>query len=135
MNSPKTTLLLVLLLAAALVLPITAATAQTPLPASQSTPDTGNAKNGEQLYFKYSCYACHGFSGQNGPGQRLVGSGYMGNVRAFTTYVRNPRSMPPYTAKVLPDAELADIFAYVKTLKASPAAKDIPLLNQLLNEK
>jgi mono/diheme cytochrome c family protein len=38
--------------------------------------------------------------------------------------------MPPYTAKVLSDAQLADIWAYVRTLPESRPAKDIPLLNE-----
>ena len=33
---------------------------------------------------------------------------------AFTHQVRSPRNeMPPYTAKVLSDADLADIYAFV----------------------
>ena len=27
----------------------------------------GDAKNGKDLFLKYTCYGCHGFSGQNGP--------------------------------------------------------------------
>ena len=54
------------------------------------------------------------------------------NATQFMSYVRNPARMPPYTAKVVTDAQMADIFAYIQTLKVSPAAKDIPLLNQLL---
>jgi mono/diheme cytochrome c family protein len=94
---------------------------------------TGNVKNGGELYLKYSCYACHGYSGQNGPGTRLVPSRM--SLQGFTSYIRNPRQMPPYTAKVVPDAEAADIFAYLQTLPRSPSAKDIPLLNQILSEK
>jgi hypothetical protein len=37
--------------------------------------------------------------------------------------------MPPYTAKVLTDAELADIQAFLEALPVPPAAKTIPLLN------
>ena len=101
--------------------------------ANAQTPGTGNAKNGQALYIKYSCYACHGYSGQNGPGTRLVPTRM--NVQGFTAYVRNPRQMPPYTAKVVPDAELADIWTYLQTLPRSPSAKDVPLLIQILNEK
>ena len=93
----------------------------------------GNAAKGKQEFMAYSCYACHGFSGQNGPGTRLVPM-KMPQV-VFTAYVRNPRQMPPYTAKVVPDRELADIWTYLQTLPRSPAAKDIPLLNQILAEK
>jgi mono/diheme cytochrome c family protein len=94
----------------------------------------GDAKRGSKMYVDYSCYACHGFSGQNGPGRRLVPM-KMATV-AFTAYVRSPgtNQMPSYSAKVLTDAQLADIWAYVKTLPDSPEAKDIPLVQQLKTE-
>jgi mono/diheme cytochrome c family protein len=94
----------------------------------------GDAKRGSKMYVDYSCYACHGFSGQNGPGKRLVPM-KMPNV-VFTAYVRTPGTaqMPSYSAKVLTDAQLADIWAYVKTLPDSPEAKDIPLVQQLKTE-
>ena len=130
---PIRSLWLALLAAASLMLPIAVAKAQTLGAASQATSPTGNAKNGRELYLKYSCYACHGYSGQNGPGTRLVPARM--TVPVFTGYVRNPRQMPPYTAKVVPDAELADIWAYLQTLPRSPSPKDVPLLIQILNER
>jgi mono/diheme cytochrome c family protein len=94
----------------------------------------GDAKRGQKMFVDYSCYACHGFSGQNGPGKRLVPM-KMAAV-AFTAYVRMPgtNQMPSYSAKVLTDAQLADIWAYIKTLPDSPEAKDIPLVQQLKTE-
>ena len=94
----------------------------------------GDAKRGEKMFKDYSCYACHGFSGQNGPGARLVPM-KMATV-AFTAYVRAPRTnqMPSYSAKALSDQQLADIWAYIKTLPDSPPAKDIPLIEQLKAE-
>jgi mono/diheme cytochrome c family protein len=94
----------------------------------------GDAKKGSKLFVDYSCYACHGFSGQNGPGKRLVPMKMPTAV--FTAYVRAPGSnqMPSYSAKVLSDQQLADIWAYVKTLPDSPEAKDIPLVQQLKAE-
>ncbi len=94
----------------------------------------GDAKRGEKMFKDYSCYACHGFSGQNGPGKRLVPM-KMATV-AFTAYVRSPGSnqMPSYSAKVLSDQQMADIWAYIKTLPDSPDAKDIPLVQQLKAE-
>jgi cytochrome c1 len=38
--------------------------------------------------------------------------------------------MPPYTEKTVSDQELADIYAYLKSLPEPPKAKDIPLLNE-----
>ena len=90
----------------------------------------GDAKNGKELFVKYTCYGCHGFSGQNGPGARLVPMRM--TQTGFVNYVRSPRTrqMPSYSAKVLSDAQLGDVYAYIKTLPASRAAKDIPDLNQ-----
>ena len=116
-----------------LTLPVAAEKAQAPGPAPRAASPAGNAVNGRELYLKYSCYACHGYSGQNGPGTRLVPTRM--SVQAFTAYVRNPRQMPPYTTKVVPDAQLADIWAYLQTLPRSPSPKDIPALIQILNEK
>jgi len=94
----------------------------------------GDAKRGEKMFKDYSCYACHGFSGQNGPGKRLVPM-KMATV-AFTAYVRSPgtNQMPSYSPKVLSDQQLADIWSYIRTLPDSPAAKDIPLIQQLKAE-
>lgn len=90
----------------------------------------GDAAKGKDLFLKYSCYACHGFSGQNGSGARLVPMRM--NTSAFTAYVRAPRTrqMPSFSAKVLTDQQLADIHAYIKTLPESKPAKDIPALAQ-----
>jgi hypothetical protein len=38
--------------------------------------------------------------------------------------------MPPFTEKVVTDAELTDIHAFLASVPAPPAVKDIPLLNQ-----
>src|SRR5437588_8835209 len=101
------------------------------MPFGMSAQDaTGDSAKGKDAFLKYTCYGCHGFSGQNGPGARLVP---MRMTQAnFIAYVRNPktRNMPSYSAKAMPDAELTNVYAYVKTLPPSPAAKDIPALNQ-----
>ena len=105
-----------------------AASAQAPA----RTQTAGNAQNGKELYFKYSCYACHGYDGHGGAGARLVPMRL--TVDRFSSYVHNPRQMPPYTARVLSDAQLADLFAYIKSLPESRPAKDIPLLTRIINE-
>jgi ubiquinol-cytochrome c reductase cytochrome c subunit len=95
------------------------------------TPASGNAQQGKELYVKYSCYACHGYDGHGGAGARLVPLSM--TATRFTAYVHNPaRRMPPYTAKVLSDAQLADLFAYIKSLPVSPAADQIPLLSRIM---
>ena len=96
-------------------------------------PAAGNLQNGKELYVKYSCYACHGYDGHGGAGARLVPMRM--NLPGFTAYVHNPRQMPPYTAKVLSDARLVDLFAYIKSLPESPPAKNIPLLSRIIDQK
>jgi hypothetical protein len=53
-------------------------------------------------------------------------------LAALIAYVRRPApgDMPVYTAKVISDAELTDIWAFLKSIPDPPAVKDIPLLNQ-----
>jgi len=38
--------------------------------------------------------------------------------------------MPTFSAKVISDADLTDIHAYLASIPDPPAVKDIPLLNQ-----
>ena len=50
---------------------------------------------------------------------------------AFTTFVRSTnRAMPPYSEKVLPNDDLADIYAYLQSIPKTADSKSIPLLNQ-----
>ena len=39
------------------------------------------------------------------------------------------RAMPPYREAVLPEADLADIHAYLSSIPKGPDYKTIPLLN------
>jgi mono/diheme cytochrome c family protein len=93
----------------------------------------GNAQNGKELYLKYSCYACHGYDGHGGAGARLVPMRM--NAPGFTAFIRNPRQMPPYTDKVLSEAQVADLYAYIKAMPESPSAGSLPLLSSILREK
>ncbi len=101
--------------------------------AAAQTPPTGDAARGKELYLKYSCYACHGYDGHGGAGARIVPLAM--TVTRFTAYVHNPRRMPPYTEKVLSDAQLADLFGYIKSLPVSPPADQIPLLARIMSAK
>ena len=91
----------------------------------------GDADNGKRLFERNGCYQCHGHVGQGGAaGARLAQTKLP--LIAFTAFVRNPRSggMPPFRAKVMSDQDLADVYAYIKSLPEPRPVKDIPLLNQ-----
>ena len=115
------------------------AMAQAPAPAAQtsaaqtSAAAAGNAQAGKDLYLRYSCYACHGYAGHGGAGTRLVPLSMP--LPSFTAYLRTPRQMPAYTAKVLSDAQVADMWAYIQTLPRSPARRTFRCWPQILSEK
>jgi mono/diheme cytochrome c family protein len=94
-----------------------------------SASDAGKIEHGKLIYNSSGCYECHGRVGQ---GSRFSGA-RIGpppiDSSAFIQYVRQPAGqMPPYTSRVLSDADLSDIFMFLKSMPAPPAAKDIPLL-------
>jgi ubiquinol-cytochrome c reductase cytochrome c subunit len=100
--------------------------AQESKPADTSS---GNAENGKRIFNKNGCYQCHGREGQ---GSSMTGPRIAPDPIPFdvlTRYVRKPTGeMPPYTAKVLSDQELADIYAFLQSRGHPRDAKNNPLL-------
>jgi mono/diheme cytochrome c family protein len=99
---------------------------------SSDAPPAGNAQNGKKLFMSDGCYECHG---QMGQGAAQTGAARIGppqlSFEGFQNYVRKPTNqMPPYTSKALPDQDLSDIYAYLKSIPMPPKGKDIPLLNK-----
>jgi ubiquinol-cytochrome c reductase cytochrome c subunit len=99
-------------------------------PKSNENSAAGNAENGKKIYVTDGCYECHGRAGQ---GSRLSGPKIGPQPIPFPTfvaYIRAPQGqMPPYTSKVLSDAELADVYAFLRSLPKPPDPKSIPALN------
>lgn len=90
----------------------------------------GSAERGQKIFMQQLCFNCHGTVGQGGgvAGPKIAPQPFP--WAAFAEQVRKPRqSMPPYTQKNLPDQDLADIYAYMGSIKPGAAAKDIPLLS------
>src|ERR1700681_3204010 len=111
-------LLLLLLMTAA-----STSSAQT----TQTAP-AGNAENGKKIFTSYGCYQCHNYAAHGGgAGPRLAPKPIA--FQAFIRQLRKPaHEMPPYTAKVVSDKELADIYAFLLTIPEPPAASSIPIL-------
>jgi len=90
----------------------------------------GDAVSGARLFVDRACWQCHGLAAQGGG---IAGPRLAGRVQvwvAFAAYVRRPtEEMIPYTAKVLPDQELADIFAWLRSLPPPPAVETLPVLS------
>jgi mono/diheme cytochrome c family protein len=93
---------------------------------AQAAP-TGSAENGKKIYSSYGCYQCHGYEAQGGAGARLAPRPIA--FAAFMRYIRRPTGqMPPYTAKVVSDQEVADIHAFLRSIPQPPAVNAIPIL-------
>src|SRR6266508_1239392 len=116
--------IVVLVLLAALV-----SQAQGPVQRPATASPAGNADEGKKLFVSYGCYQCHGYEaqGSSATGPRLGPRPIA--FAAFARYVRQPTGqMPPYTDKVLPEKDLADIYAFLQSRPAPKPVDSIPLL-------
>lgn len=85
---------------------------------------------GKDIYMKAGCYQCHGTVGQGANTGPKLGPDPL-PLESFISFVRNAAAtnMPPFSANMVSDAEMADIHAYLTSVPKPPARKDIPLLN------
>jgi ubiquinol-cytochrome c reductase cytochrome c subunit len=120
------------LVAALTIAGLASAQTQTPAPAQRSaatTTPTGDAEKGKKLFTSDGCYECHGreAQGSTATGPRLGPRPIA--FAALSKYVRQPTGqMPPYTSKVVSDADLADIYAFLQARPQPPALDSIQLL-------
>jgi mono/diheme cytochrome c family protein len=106
-----------------------AAAQSTAAAAKSEHSDSADAAQGKKLFVSDGCYECHGRAAQGGVGPRLGPDPLP--LSFIEKYVRHPTaSMPPYTEKTVSDQDLANIYAYLKSLPEPPKEKDIPLLNE-----
>ena len=112
----------------AMIMALTLTTqAQAPTAAPADGAPAGNLESGKKLFAQYGCYQCHGYAAQGGVGPRLAPRPLA--FAAFSKYVRQPAGeMPPYTAKVLSNSQLADVYAFLRSVPQPPPLESIPLL-------
>lgn len=90
------------------------------------------AARGKQLYLSTGCYQCHGTRGEGGgnAGPRLAPGPLP--LEGFTLQLRHPRQrMPVYTAVVMPDSDVAAIYAYLQSIPTGKTAAEIPILKSV----
>lgn len=93
-------------------------------------PPPGDVERGKAAFLKYGCYTCHGYEAQGVPGRKLAPNPLP--YPAFSNFVRtSPGEMPTFTQAVLPDQDLADIHAYLRSKPAAPNPAAIPLLQEV----
>ena len=92
----------------------------------------GDPANGKKIYLADGCYQCHGRVGQGGlmTGAAPILAQTKLPYPAFSRQLRMPiNDMPPYPANLLPDQEMADIYAFLQSLPGRRPVKDIPILD------
>jgi mono/diheme cytochrome c family protein len=105
----------------------------------------GDPARGKTMYESFTCYACHGFTGETGA--RVLAESRSTNLAteaAFMTFLRAranvappqpSTSMPNYSAQTLPDAQARDLYAYIKTFRShAPPVDRIPVFDQIIRE-
>jgi len=112
-------------LLASLVLALGSANAR-----AQDAP-AGDLNNGKRVYLATGCFTCHGRAGQggayNGPAPALAKTAMP--FEGFKMQLRNPaKDMPAYSAPVMSDQEIADIYAFMQSLPGRRDAKGIAIL-------
>jgi mono/diheme cytochrome c family protein len=101
--------------------------------AAQAAAPAGDAAKGKASFERTGCWQCHGRQGQGGREGPRIGSPVPMAWPALSVFVRTTKgSMPPYTEKVLSNQELADIYAYLRSIPQPPDFKTIPLLNGMM---
>ena len=93
----------------------------------------GDAANGARLYVAVGCFTCHGRQGQGGAFNYAapVLAKTQWPVEALRAFLRvGVNDMPAYAREVLPDQQVADIHAFLRSLPCSRSPADFPLLNQ-----
>ena len=91
---------------------------------------SANVENGNHLFVKYGCYECHGREGQGAYALAPRVAPDPIPLESLKAYVRKPTGeMPPYTAKIVSDQELADIYAFLQSRPHPPSPSTIPGLH------
>jgi ubiquinol-cytochrome c reductase cytochrome c subunit len=90
-----------------------------------------SAENGKNAFLAHGCWQCHGTMGQGSivtsNGKRLAPNPLPWDT--FSAFVRSTNGeMPPFREKILSDADLADIYAYLTAIPQPQDVSNIPLL-------
>ena len=97
----------------------------------QSGACAASAEHGKEAFIRHGCWECHGTVGQGSiatsGGKRLAPDPLPWET--FAAFVRSTnRAMPPYSERILSDADLADIYAYLQSIPKPPDVSSLSVL-------
>jgi mono/diheme cytochrome c family protein len=98
---------------------------------------------GKRLYQAHGCYGCHGFNGETGARDLVAtNSPFIADEATFKMFLRLRAEqapllpvtrMPNYSANVLNDTDVRDLYAFVRTFQLNaPAVDSVPTLRAIL---
>src|SRR5262249_29851113 len=86
---------------------------------------------GKQLYVDTGCGRCHGTLGKGSSAGPRLAPGPI-PLAGVIQQLRKPRiRMPLYSAVVMPDSDVAAIYAYLQSVGKGKTAAEIPMLKAL----
>jgi len=113
--------------------------------APPTSPVTGDPSRGRDLYYRYACYSCHGYTGETGA--RALVPDWPPTLATEEIFIRFLRgratispelpstSMPSYAERTLSDAQAKDIYAFIRTFRRhAPPLEEIDVLQRILEE-
>ena len=104
-----------------------AAQTQKSTPKADAAP-AGNAQNGKRMFASHGCDKCHGSEAQGVIGPRIGPPPVP--FSTFITLVRQPTGeMPPFSSEAVSDSELADIYAFLQSVRPPAEADAAPTGN------
>lgn len=102
---------------------VTPTAAPTAAPTAKTATSSGDPTKGAALFGSVSppCAGCHGVKAEGGIGPKIAGTTL--DLDTMQKQVRDPRSrksggiMPPYSKDAVSDEQIADIYAWLKSLQ------------------
>ena len=92
----------------------------------------GDAVRGKANCMAYGCYECHGTVAQGNYSGIPKLAPHPLPLGAILAYIRRPTGeMPSYATVILPDKDVADIYAYLTSIPAGKPASAIPALSSV----
>ena len=110
------------------VLSVLAFTVLTYVVAAAGSATAQDSEEERAAYDRGGCWGCHNHQGQGGrPGPAIARP--TRSYDAFSRFVRTSSgAMPPFTERVLSDADLEAIYAYLQSIPEPPQPETLPLL-------
>lgn len=97
---------------------------------SIASPVDADVQTGRALFMQKGCYECHGMFGQGSISTGPALAPHPVPLATMQAYVHHPKGqMPPFSEKILSNAEIAQIHAYLDAIPPNPRSDSIALLN------